>query len=192
MPFTLSPALSGADPVPSFPGSKFFPDENSHPLQNVAQCTEECTESRRRIGSSSEESVLSSLRELETLVEGLLASWVGNAALPRRRFHRVAYRRPVAITPLCDETLQAAGETRRVETRDLSRAGLSFRHCHPLDSRLVAVTFPRNTAPPETIVLRLTWCRFTRNGVYYSGGRFLRRRNFGWEANLDCSCLSLG
>ena len=58
--------------------------------------------------------------------------------------------------------------------RDISKGGISFAHEQPLTCRKIAVTLQLDDGGCESIVTELKWCRFTRDGVYHSGGQFQR------------------
>ena len=73
-------------------------------------------------------------RELRRSKDG---SW--NASSPfaeRRSTQRVAYHRPMLVTPLDDRTGQPAGGI-MVTARDISLGGISFTHGDPLSCRSV-------------------------------------------------------
>ena len=114
---------------------------------------------------------LLSIREVRGLAHGRAASWhTWGQVVQNRRWHRVAYRSPVLLTPLddgCDET------PRLVWGRDISLGGFSFAHRDPLACRRAAVTFRADGGRTLTLETRLTWCRFTREWTYQSGGLFL-------------------
>jgi hypothetical protein len=92
----------------------------------------------------------------------------------RRRWHRVPYDRPILITPLDDETNEPNGPSQLVPGRDISLGGVSFAHREPLASRKVACTFEPSSPTSESVIVRLTWCRFTKEGWYQSGGQFVQ------------------
>jgi hypothetical protein len=143
-------------------------------------------------GRSSELSAMRTFREIERLVAELAASWhASNQVLQRRRWHRVQFSKPLLITPLdADENSVDVGFV--VTSRDLSVGGVSFMHERPLIYQKVAVTFPMDDCVSESVVTRLTWCRFTRQGSYLSGGQFIRgitlppRAAETWERTLGC------
>lgn len=134
----------------------------------------------------SESAVFERFRDLQTVVDGLLASWVGDRLplLPRSS-HRVIGKYDLAITPLDDETLEPTGDTRRVQAWDLSPDGLSFTHRYSLACRTVAVTIPLSNGDVESIATQLKWCRFSRDQLYRSGGQFLRMVNLGIESGFN-------
>lgn len=129
--------------------------------------------------------VLKSLQRVEQLVDELTASWVNGTSMLSRRFHRVTFRQQIAIAELCDDGLIPLEEPHTAFTTDISHGGLSFEHDHPLACRMIAVTLPTCREIPESFVMRLKWCRFTRTGIYRSGGKFIRPQSFGWEQDLN-------
>lgn len=58
--------------------------------------------------------------------------------------------------------------------RDISLGGLSFEHAGILPCTHAALSFVQKDDVSQPVLLQLTWCRFTRLGVYLSGGKFLR------------------
>ena len=124
---------------------------------------------------SIESTVLRRLGTISTLMDSLIASWHSTRqVLHARRWHRFRYEKPVAVTPLDDATEQPIGETLLATGRDISKGGISFAHVQPLTCCKVAVTLQLDDGGCESIVTELKWCRFTRDGVYHSGGQFQR------------------
>jgi hypothetical protein len=119
--------------------------------------------------------VLRRMPELEALVDGLVASWhSSSASLQCRRWHRTRFQKPLTITPIDDGTELPAGPPLAVTGHDISLAGLSFIHDRPLAPRKVAVTFQFDDGTCDSVLTLLKWCRFRRDGLYQSGGQFLR------------------
>lgn len=140
-----------------------------HSLSIAAQNTAEPT--RSLAGAAA----LKQIRELETLLGGLVASWHASPPLTEgRSAHRVRYERPLLLTPIDSRSHHPAGEPQLVRGRDLSLGGCSFSHIDPLPCAKVALTFGLEDERQVTMMLRLTWCRFTQDRVYQSGGRFLK------------------
>lgn len=130
------------------------------------------------------------IREIDRLVESLVASWHSSAQLRQnRRWHRTPYRKPVVITPLDDIADTPIAEPHLAFGRDLAAGGLSFLHEQPLPHRIVAVTFSLEADMATAVVTRLTWCRFTRRGTYQSGGKFLRTIDLPELQELDLDAL---
>jgi hypothetical protein len=113
------------------------------------------------------------LAEISRIVNQVAASWNRpSAVVEQRRWQRIPYDRPAILTPLDDQTGQALLFHKIVSGRDISPAGFSFTHIDPLACRRAIVTFAFEQQPWDAIVLRLSWCRFTRAGIYQSGGKF--------------------
>jgi hypothetical protein len=118
---------------------------------------------------------LRQIRELERLLGGLVASWHASPPLTEgRSAHRVRYERPLLLTPIDSRSHSPSGEPQLVRGRDLSLGGCSFCHPDPLPCARVGLTFGLEDEQQVTMMLRLTWCRFTQDRVYQSGGRFLK------------------
>ncbi len=120
--------------------------------------------------------VLQRIPELDCLFSGgVVASWHSSfGSLHSRRWHRVAYDKPLLITPL-DDPGDGAGRKLVVQGRDLSLSGFSFCHAQPLASRRVIVQFrDEATSTDVGLLALLRWCRFRRDGSYQSGGQFMR------------------
>jgi hypothetical protein len=128
-----------------------------------------------RASSTTGDAVLERIHEATSYVETLVASWNGpTTVVERRRWHRVPYDRLIQITPLDDSTNEPTGPPQLVTGRDISLGGVSFMHREPLACRKVACAFNPNSRSPESVVVRLTWCRFTKDGFYQSGGQFVQ------------------
>ena len=111
--------------------------------------------------------------ELQRMTRGVAASWHASPPiLQGRHWHRVRYAHPVLLRPLDAHSV----ETRPllVSGRDISLGGFSFVHADPLACRRAALTFLLDSKNRLPIEIRLTWCRFTREGIYQSGGTFVR------------------
>jgi hypothetical protein len=137
--------------------------------------------------------ILRGIPEVECLLQGgIVASWHSSfGSLHSRRWHRVAYDKPLLITPLDDATERPSERTFVVRARDLSLSGLSFCHPRPLASRKVIVRFrDEDLGAGEGILAILRWCRFRRDGSYQSGGQFVRSvpLDFGGSFSDRDSC----
>jgi hypothetical protein len=106
--------------------------------------------------------------EVRTLLAGLYAPVSGH---DRRREQRYPYPRLVRLTPVADDGQTIAGNSITAAGKHLSESGFSFFHPTPLAYRWMVVFFTGGCRP---ILLDVDWCRFTRQGWYESGGRFLR------------------
>jgi hypothetical protein len=90
----------------------------------------------------------------------------------RRLSHRLPLPADVCVTGL-DEQLRPTGASVRVRGRDISVEGASFYHSHPLPERFAAISYKTGRGI-ETVVLRLSWCRYFKPGSYLSGGKLIR------------------
>jgi hypothetical protein len=115
------------------------------------------------------------LRELARLRSAVAASWhTFPPLLQQRAHHRVRYAKPVLVTPLDDRSGEPLASPLEASGHDISLTGMSFMHEEPLACRLVAVRFPASEVSIDAVLTRLNWCRFTRDGLYQSGGLFVR------------------
>jgi hypothetical protein len=78
----------------------------------------------------------------------------------------------VHLTPVDADGSLLEGETVVVVGKHLSERGLGFYHPKPLPYRRVIASLESN-GRWLGFLLDLTWCRFTRQGWYESGGRIL-------------------
>ena len=119
--------------------------------------------------------VLGQIPEVRALADGVVASWHSSlASLQSRRWHRAKFDKPLSVTPLDNQTELPAGTALAVIGHDISLAGLSFIHSQPLAARKVAISFQLDGTTWESVLTLLKWCRFRRDGLYQSGGQFLR------------------
>ena len=105
-----------------------------------------------------------------------VASWHRSASLAyARKAHRLPLDAQIQVRGL-DEQLNPVGGDLTVRARDISSDGISFRHEGPMPYRFVEVILDTAKGPKPHRV-RLTWCRYSVEGCYVSGGRFLLRNN---------------
>jgi hypothetical protein len=92
----------------------------------------------------------------------------------RRRENRYPFPYLVKLTPLDRDLQTPLGPSVVVVGKHISEHGLGFYHPTPLPYRrvLAEISLGEGTAVLRT-VMDLTWCRFTREGWYDGGGRFL-------------------
>ena len=108
-------------------------------------------------------------------VWGLLAAMEPRGdPLERRSDRRYPYPYLVYLTPVCKDRLTPKGRSVVVVGKHLSEYGLGFYHPQPLAFRHVIATLETAAGARIGFLMDLTWCRFTREGWYESGGRFLR------------------
>ena len=89
----------------------------------------------------------------------------------RRNEQRYPYPHPVYLTPLAGDG-PCVEETVQVIGKHLSEHGLDFYHREPLPYRRMIASLEVN-GQWLGLVLDLKWCRFTSDGLYDNGGRFV-------------------
>jgi hypothetical protein len=107
-------------------------------------------------------------------VRGLLAAMEPCGKRPERRSdRRHPYPYLIYLTPVSKGRLIPQGKPVVVVGKHLSEHGLGFYHPQPLSFRHVIATLETAVGARIGFLMDLTWCRFTREGWYESGGRFL-------------------
>jgi len=91
----------------------------------------------------------------------------------RRAHARMPFPMLVRLTPVDPHTLQPIAEAMTVVGKNLSEDGLGFYHQEPLPYRRAVITLEDNAGRTVSLLIHLSWCRFTQQGWYDSGGRFL-------------------
>ena len=104
----------------------------------------------------------------------LLLASSGPDGVERRRDQRFAFPQLVRLTPVDQQTLCPQGESLVVVGKHLSENGLGFYHEKPIADRTMLAVMEHSSEGPLQFLLDLSWCRFTRQGWYESGGRFLQ------------------
>jgi hypothetical protein len=114
-------------------------------------------------------------QEVRTQVWALLSSLDprGNV-LERRSERRYAYPYLIHVGPVAENGASWAEEGVIVVGKQISERGLSFYHPKPLPHRRMIVSLETTSGSRLRFLIDLTWCRFTRQGWYESGGRFLQ------------------
>ena len=109
--------------------------------------------------------------------------------IERRKNLRHPYPFLVVITPVDTDGVTPLGKTVTVVGKDLTDRGVGFFHQEPLPFRRAIVSFESGTDIALSVLIDLSWCRFTRQGWYESGGRFLQlaQINRTEEAELPAS-----
>lgn len=109
-----------------------------------------------------------------------------------RRAHRVAFSEPLHVVGLAINRdtgkLEPQAEPIIAQGRDISVDGISFRHDDPLPHRYVAVSF-QTPFGTETLVAKLSWCRFAREDHYVSGGRLTVEPQLNAAVNVDWAAV---
>jgi hypothetical protein len=104
----------------------------------------------------------------------LAALYPHNGVRERRRQRRYPYPYLICLTPLADDGATPEGEPIVVVGKHLCEQGLGFYHPKPIPHRRVLASLETAAGGRIEFVLDLTWCRFTAQGWYESGGRFLQ------------------
>jgi len=92
----------------------------------------------------------------------------------RRSQPRVPLPRLIGLTPLKNDNLQPAREPTYVVGKNLAPLGLDFFHHEPIAERFAIVALERAPEYWVHLLMKITWCRFLKQGWYDSGGRFLK------------------
>ena len=113
--------------------------------------------------------------EVRTQVWGLLTTlYPQNTCMERRREHRYPFPYLIHLSPVADDGVTPQGETIVVVGKHLSERGLGFYHPKPLPYRRMIVSLDAGNGRWLAFLIDLSWCRFTRQRWYESGGRFLQ------------------
>jgi len=113
--------------------------------------------------------------EVRARVLGLLATlYPAHDRVERRRENRWPFPYLVHLTPVDDGGTTPSGETVVVVGKHLSQRGLGFYHPRPLPYRRMIASIAGADGNWIGFLIDLNWCRFTREGWYESGGRFLQ------------------
>jgi hypothetical protein len=111
--------------------------------------------------------------DVRTQVWGLLSTLYPKQDFVERRCEtRYPFPYLVHLTPVDEDESLLQSETVVVVGKHLSERGLGFYHPKPLPYRRVIASLESN-GRWLGFLLDLTWCRFTRQGWYESGGRIL-------------------
>ena len=108
-------------------------------------------------------------------VRSLLSSLYHQGSLIERRHdNRYPFPHLVHLTPLADDGISPDGEAIVVVGKHLSERGLGFYHRTPLPHRRMIVSLETADGSWLGFIVDLNWCRFTKQGWYESGGRFVK------------------
>ena len=94
------------------------------------------------------------------------------AILERRSEQRYPFPYLIHLTPVGEDGITPEGETCVVVGKQISSHGLGFFHPKPLPYRRMIVSIEGGDGHWLGFLIDLTWCRFTKQGWYESGGRF--------------------
>lgn len=113
--------------------------------------------------------------DVRTQVWNLLGALYPRGNLVERRGEqRYPYPFLIHLTPVAADGVSPEGEPVVVVGKHLSERGLGFYHPKPLPYRYMIASLEANGGERTAFLIDLSWCRFTRQGWYESGGRFLR------------------
>ena len=113
--------------------------------------------------------------EIRAQVKGLLAGlYPRQELLERRRDHRYPFPYLIHLTPVGEGGTTPSGPSVVVVGKHLSERGLGFYHPMPLPHRRVIASLQAENGSWLGFLMDLSWCRFTREAWYESGGRFLQ------------------
>jgi hypothetical protein len=91
----------------------------------------------------------------------------------RRRDARYPFPHQVYVTLLEDDGATPTDDSLMVTGKHISANGLGFTHQHLIPQRRIIVSVQVADEDWIGILMDLTWCRFTQQGCYESGGRFI-------------------
>lgn len=103
----------------------------------------------------------------------LAAVYPSGRFVERRQDQRYPYPRLITLWPMDADGETATGPSMTVVGKHLSERGLGFFHPQPLANRLVIVSLEKGDGRGFSFLLDVHRCRFTRQGWYESGGRFI-------------------
>lgn len=92
----------------------------------------------------------------------------------RRGEQRYPYPFLIHLTPVAADGVTPEGDAVVVVGKHLSERGLGFYHPKPLPYRYAIASLEAVGDSRLAFLIDLSWCRFTRQGWYESGGRFVR------------------
>ncbi len=112
--------------------------------------------------------------EVRTQVWALLTTLYPKKEMAERRQDtRYPFPYLVHLTPVGDDGVTPEGEPIVVVGKHLSERGLGFYHPKPLAHRRMIASLQAVGGRWIGFLIDLNWCRFTKQGWYESGGRFL-------------------
>lgn len=112
---------------------------------------------------------------VQTCITGLLNSFQHRSArMERRSDQRFPFPYLLNLTPVDVDGTPVIENNIVVVGKHVSEHGLGFYHNRPLPYRRMIVSFETGGGSWVSLLIDLTWCRFTKQGWYESGGRFLQ------------------
>lgn len=113
--------------------------------------------------------------EVRSQVWGLLSTLYPKVDLTeRRREMRYPFPYLIHLTPVDEDGVTPCGESIVVVGKHVSQRGMGFYHPKPLPYRRMIVSLESGSSQWFAFLIDLNWCRFTKQGWYESGGRFLQ------------------
>jgi hypothetical protein len=113
--------------------------------------------------------------DVQIQVRGLLTTYYPQTRpMERRVENRYPFPHLIDLVPVDKDGSTPVGDTLVVVGKDISEHGLGFYHPKPLPYRRMIVSIEATNGHWLGFLIDLTWCRFTKQGWYESGGRFLR------------------
>jgi len=113
--------------------------------------------------------------DVRTQVWALLTTlYPQHELVERRREYRCPFPYLIHLTPVGKDGISPEGETLVVVGKHLSQRGLGFYHPQPLPHRRMIASLEDTRGHWLGFLIDLSWCRFTKQGWYESGGRFLQ------------------
>ena len=92
----------------------------------------------------------------------------------RRRDQRYPFPHLIHLTPVGEDGITPEGQSVVVVGKHLSERGVGFYHPKPLPYRRMIASLEAGAGVWMAFLIDLSWCRFTKEGWYESGGRFLQ------------------
>jgi hypothetical protein len=97
-----------------------------------------------------------------------------HSRVERRGEQRFPYPYLVQLTPVAPDGFTRVGRSVVVAGKHLSERGLGFYHQQPLPFRRMIASLRGPAHCSMHFLIDVTWCRFSGQGWYDSGGKFLR------------------
>jgi hypothetical protein len=113
--------------------------------------------------------------QVRARIGGLLTSLCPRGGSRERRGEqRYPFPHLIHLTPVGEDGVTPEGPSVVVVGKHLSERGVGFYHPKPLPYRRMIVSLEAGTDVWIGLLIDLSWCRFTKEGWYESGGRFLQ------------------
>jgi hypothetical protein len=113
--------------------------------------------------------------ELRLQVWGLLSVlYPPHGLWERRRGQRFPFPHLITLTPVGNDSATPVGESLVVAGKQISEDGIGFYHEKPLPHRRMIASVDAGNGHRLGFLIDITWCRFTRQRWYESGGRLVQ------------------